>query len=175
MMASTASRRTLASSHSFSPLHAQDGSQHEFSWCKAQVLVPHSSFSRPASHQGNARPAPATPPSPASPLTRADAQLRPSPANPNPEQHQPLPSLPTRASQGESESFVAWFHHCFPTKASCSPSSCLFYHRKDPCPTAVLIWVFSLGGTTSALWGFASPVSASGVQTKCACLEAEDR
>lgn len=63
----------------------------------------------------------------------------------------------------------------FPRGPSPAPLHVSLPQKKKPCPTSVLIWVFSLGGNTSALWGFASPVSTSGVQTKCSCLAAKDR
>lgn len=162
----------MASRHDVSVLRARDGSLHELCWSEGQVLVPHSSSRRTAGHQDNARPAPALL---LTLLLSHRGKCTDSLGLAQPTQSQGntgLPSLPPRPLPGTRVlcSLVV-FLHCFPTKGF----SELLCMSLPPCPTPVLIWVFSLAGNTSALWGFASPVSASGVQTKCSCLKAEAR
>lgn len=140
--------------------------------------MPHSSFHGTASHQENARLAPALSPSPApsAPLTGANAELGPGLANPTPEQHQALLSLLTQAPQGNPEYSTARDSSiaAFPQGAPPVTPHDTHTIKRGHCPTSVLIWIFSWGGGTSVLWGFDSLMSASGARTKRSSLEAKD-
>lgn len=120
---STTLERTMAFSHNSNLMHAQDGSQHKFCWCKARSWchIPPST-GQPATRRRHGRLRLSRPHPP--PLSRGECRAGPGLANPTPEQHQSLPSLLTRASQGNPESSTA-------------PDGCITTFPQEPPPAAL--------------------------------------
>lgn len=126
--------RTMAFGHHFSLVHAQDGSQRRFCWCKARSwchIPPSTGQPAPPGERTTGSSSLALP-RPLRPSHWGECRAWARPGQPNPGA---TPSSPISAHSGSSREprvlhSLGQFHCRFPTRASSSHSSRHSYHKE---------------------------------------------